>query len=94
MDPHTATCMRAYETLRDKKLMTVVYSTAEWTKFSPAVAKALGHEVEGDTEALKWVSENANVTVPPMIHSLFDKPVVHSVVVEKESIKGEMLNFL
>jgi threonine synthase len=94
MDPHTATCMRAYKTLREKKLKTVVYSTAEWTKFSPAVSKALGHEVEGDTEALKWVSENAGVTVPPMIHGLFEKPIIHSVVVEKESIKGEMLNFL
>ena len=94
MDPHTATCMRAYENLREKNLKTVVYSTAEWTKFSPAVAKALGNEVEHDTEALKWVSDNTNVTVPDMIHGLFDKPVIHSVVVEKESIKGEMLNFL
>ena len=94
MDPHTATCMRAYENLREKNLKTVVYSTAEWTKFSPAVAKALGEEVEHDTEALKWVSENANVTVPAMITGLFNKPVIHSVVVAKESIKGEMLNFL
>jgi len=94
MDPHTATCMRAYENLREKDLKTVVYSTAEWTKFSPAVAKALGKEVAHDTEALKWVSENTNVTVPSMIHGLFDKPVIHSVVVAKESIKGEMLNFL
>lgn len=94
MDPHTATCMSAYENLREKELKTVVYSTAEWTKFSPAVAKALGKEVEHDTEALKWVSENTNATVPSMIHGLFDKPVIHSVVVAKESIKGEMLNFL
>ena len=94
MDPHTATCMRAYENLREKDLKTVVYSTAEWTKFSPAVAKALGHEVAHDTEALKWVSDNTNVTVPDMIHGLFDKPIIHSVVVEKEAIKGEMLNFL
>lgn len=94
MDPHTATCMRAYENLREKDLKTVVYSTAEWTKFSPAVSKALGHEVKDDVEALKWVSENANVTVPAMINGLFDKPVIHSVVVEKEFIKGEMLNFL
>ncbi len=94
MDPHTATCMRAYETLREKKLPTVVYSTAEWTKFSPAVSKALGHEVEDDTEALKWVSEHANVSVPAMIKGLFDKPVIHTIVVDKEDIKGEMLNFL
>jgi len=94
MDPHTATCMRAYRTLREKNLKTVVYSTAEWTKFSPAVSKALGHEVKDDIEALKWVSHNANVTVPAMISALFSKPVIHSVVVQKDAIKGEMLNFL
>ena len=94
MDPHTATCMRAYKTLREKNLKTVVYSTAEWTKFSPAVSKALGHEVTDDTEALKWVSGNTNVSVPDMIHGLFSKPIKHSVVVKKENIKGEMLNFL
>ena len=94
MDPHTATCMRAYDTLREKNLKTVVYSTAEWTKFSPAVAKALGENVEHDTDALNWVSENTNVSVPDMIHGLFDKPIKHTVVVEKDKIKGEMLNFL
>jgi len=94
MDPHTATCMRAYKTLRTKPLKTVVYSTAEWTKFSPAVAKALGYTASTDTEALRWMSENTNVEVPAMIHALFDKPITHTVVVEKELIKGEMLNFL
>jgi len=94
MDPHTATCIKAYETLREKALPTVIYSTAEWTKFSPTVAKSLGHPVEGDIEALKWVTENTNVSVPPMIHDLFTKPIVHTVVVEKDAIKAEMLNFL
>ena len=94
MDPHTATCMRAYKTLRDQQLKTVVYSTAEWTKFSPSVAKALGNPVQGDVMALKWVSEHSAVHVPSMIHALFEKPIIHSVVVEKDAIKNEMLNFL
>jgi len=94
MDPHTATCMKAYETLREEKLPAVVYSTAEWTKFSSTVSKALGHTVKDDTEALKWVSAYANVSVPSVINDLFDKPIIHTVVVDKESIKGEMLNFL
>jgi len=94
MDPHTATCIKAYETLRKKALLTVIYSTAEWTKFSPTVAKSLGHPVNGDIEALQWVTENTNVSVPPMIHALFHKPIVHTVVVQKDAIKGEMLNFL
>jgi threonine synthase len=94
MDPHTATCIKAYETLREKNLPTVIYSTAEWTKFSPTVAKSLGHPVDGDIEALHWVSEHTDVSVPPMIHALFEKPVVHKVIVDKDAIKGEMLNFL
>jgi len=94
MDPHTATCIKAYETLREEPITTILYSTAEWTKFSTTVSKALGHEVEGDLEALSWVSEYAKVEVPSMISELFSKPVIHTTVVEKEEIKGEMLNFL
>ncbi|HFS85375.1 MAG TPA: threonine synthase [Epsilonproteobacteria bacterium] len=94
MDPHTATCMKAYHTLREKKLKTIVYSTAEWTKFSPAVAKALGETFDGDIAALEFISNSAEVAVPPMIHALFEKPVIHTVVVEKEKIKEEMLSFL
>ena len=94
MDPHTATCMKAYDLLREKKLPSVIYSTAEWTKFSTTVSKALGHEVKDDKEALQWVQTHENVSVPSMIEGLFDKEVKHTIVVEKESIKGEMLNFL
>ena len=94
MDPHTAMCMKAYETLRDEKLPAVIYSTAEWTKFSTTVSKSLGHAVKDDKEALDLVREHANVTVPPMITGLFDKAVKHTIVVEKEAIKEEMLNFL
>ena len=94
MDPHTATCMKAYETLREKELPAVLYSTAEWTKFSSTVSKSLGHAVKDDIEALKWVREHANVPVPLMITGLFDKAIKHTVVVDKKSIKGEMLNFL
>jgi len=94
MDPHTATCIKAYDLLREEKLPSVIYSTAEWTKFSTTVSKALGHEVKDDKEALAWVKTYANVSVPPMIEGLFDKKIKHTIVVEKESIKGEMLNFL
>ena len=94
MDPHTATCMKAYETLREKEIPAVVYSTAEWTKFSTTVAKALGNEVKDDREALTWVAAHAEVSVPQMITGLFSKAVKHTIVVEKEDIKGEMLNFL
>ena len=94
MDPHTATCLKAYETLREQKLPAVIYSTAEWTKFSTTVSKALGHSVKDDNEALKWVSNFADVSVPKMINNLFSKEIKHTIVVKKEAIKGEMLNFI
>jgi len=94
MDTHTATSIRAYSYLREKNLKTIVYSTAEWTKFSPAVASAMGKDTHNDKEALQWVSENADVSVPSMINKLFEKEEKHTVVVKKESIKEEMLGFL
>ncbi len=94
MDPHTATCLKAYETLRKKSLKTVIYSTAEWTKFSPTVCEALGHSVRSDLEALEWVSENYGVEVPKMIRELFEKPIIHKTVIDKERIEEEILKFI
>ena len=94
MDPHTATCLKAYSNLRDEELPAIIYSTAEWTKFSPTVAKALGIEVKDDKEALEAVSKELNVTIPKMIFELFEKPIVHTSVVQKSEIMKEMLSFL
>ncbi len=95
MDPHTATCMKSYEKSTPKELKTIVYSTAEWTKFSTTVARALGSDkTANDTEALKWIAENTDEKVPAMIDALFTKEIKHEKVVEKEFIKDEMLGFL
>ncbi len=94
MDPHTATCFKAYHKLREDDLPTIIYSTAEWTKFSTTVAKAIGLEADGDRDALKKISEKLDVKIPKMIESLFEKPVVHTSVVDKSKIKEEMLAFL
>ena len=95
MDPHTATCMKSYEKDTPKELKTIIYSTAEWTKFSPTVARALGQgDITEDTAAIEWIKNNTNVTSPKMIDGLFAKEIKHTVIVEKEGIKGEMLTFL
>lgn len=94
MDPHTATCLKAYKTLREKKLQTVIYSTAEWTKFSPTVAKALGIEAKEDLKALDMVSKKANLKIPDMVLGLFDKPITHNKIIDKNSIKDSILTIL
>lgn len=95
MDPHTATCFKAYETCREKPLKTIVYSTAEWTKFSPVIANALTGEVDAhDIEALASISKEAGIEIPQLINELFDKPVVQDSIIDKEQIEQEILGFL
>ena len=95
MDPHTATCFKAYERCSNPKIKTLVYSTAQWTKFSPVIANALTGKVNtDDIEALKLISEVTSLEIPKMIKELFDKKIVHNTVVEKENIEEEILKFL
>jgi len=95
MDPHTATCFKAYESCATKNIPTIIYSTAEWTKFSPVIANALtGEEDTQDIVALESISKTASVAIPSMINELFSKNIVHDSVIEKEDIEKEILNFL
>ena len=95
MDPHTATCFKTYETTTDKNIKTVIYSTAEWTKFSPVIANALTGESDAqDIVALESISKEAKVEIPTMIKELFSKKIVHESVIAKEDIEKEILKFL
>jgi len=95
MDPHTATCFKTYESCRDKPLKTIVYSTAEWTKFSSTIANALTGEIDArDIDALKSIAETAGVSIPKQISAVFELPVVQNSVIEKEDIEEEILSFL
>lgn len=95
MDPHTATCFKTYETCRDKSLKTIVYSTAEWTKFSPVIANALTGEADAhDIDALQSIAKEAGISIPDIINKLFDKEVAQKTVIEKEEIEAEILSFL
>ena len=95
MDPHTATCFKAYERCRELPLKTIVYSTAEWTKFSPVIANALTGEVDShDIDALNSIASEAGIAIPSMIKELFDKEVAQTTVIDKEDIEKEILAFL
>jgi threonine synthase len=95
MDPHTATCFKAHESCRDRALPGIVYSTAEWTKFSPTIAEALTGEVDShDSDALESISALAKTPIPPMIRALFDRPVAQQTVIDKSDIEREVLAFI
>ncbi len=95
MDPHTATCFKAHVSCRDRPLPGILYSTAEWTKFSPTIAHALTGEIDShDIDALKSISAAANTPIPPMIEALFDRPVAQGAVIDKQDIEREVLAFI
>ncbi|MDD3769741.1 MAG: threonine synthase [Sulfuricurvum sp.] len=95
MDPHTATCFKAYDCCATKPIKTIVYSTAEWTKFSPTIANALTGETGArDIDALEAISKTASTPIPAMIQGLFTKPVTQATVIDKENIENEILSFL
>jgi threonine synthase len=95
MDPHTATCFKAHDTRRDKDLVSIIYSTAEWTKFSPVIDQALnGQAGSRDIDALQSIAKTAGIEIPAVIRELFDKPITQSNVIDKANIEQEILAFL
>ena len=96
MDPHTATCLKAYSELKEKNLKSVMYSTAEWTKFSPTVLNAINddNETYADKEALEKIASKCGAEIPKQIADLFDAPIKHNTVINKEDIEKEIINFI
>ncbi|KUJ72072.1 threonine synthase [Thiomicrospira sp. WB1] len=96
MCPHTATCLKPYETQRkDPSLMTIAYSTAEWTKFSTIIAEALsGQSYEHDVEALKAVARLSGSRISPQIDRLFELPIAQTTLIDKDDIEPTILSFL
>ncbi len=95
MDPHTATCLKAHRSRRDRDLPDIVYSTAEWTKFSPTIAHALSGEQDAhDLDALRSISAATGLPIPPMISALFDRPEVQDTVIDKADIETAVLDFI
>ena len=96
MDPHTATCIKAYEELREEEIPTVIYSTAEWTKFSPTVLNALKQDdvKYNDKEALEEISTKYKAELPQSIKDLFTAKINHDQIIEKENIEEEIVKFI
>lgn len=96
MDPHTATCIKAYDKLKKKDLKMILCSTAEWTKFAPTMLNAINGDDKkySDLEALKTIKKELDIDVIPSVMELFDKEILHDVVVDKQLIEEEILKFI
>jgi threonine synthase len=96
MDPHTATCLKAYGVLNKKPLKSVICSTAEWTKFAPTIYSAIKKTEKkvSDYDALEFISKDLNTPIVRSISELFNKDIVHDIVIDKDDIEDEILKFI
>ena len=95
MDTHTATTIKAYENLTQADEISVIYSTAEWTKFASTIYGAI-NGISGikDEDALEKIKNEFNLQIPMQIKNLFDKKIVHNHIVDKNQITEEIVEFL
>ena len=96
MDPHTATCIKAYEELREDSIKTIIYSTAQWSKFSPTVLNAINEDNKkySDKEALETIANRLSIKIPSSIQKLFEAKILHNTIVDIDKIEEEIVNFL
>jgi threonine synthase len=96
MDPHTATCIKAYENLKKDNFKCVMYSTAQWTKFSPTVLNAIKEDTiqYKDEDALNEISKNYNQQIPKMIQDIFKKDILHKDIIDKNDIENSIVEFI
>ena len=91
IDPHTATCFKMLDLLKPS----IITSTAEWTKFTPSMIKALyGRDSKNEKEDLKFIAKEFNVQVKDEILALFDLKNSDKNVFESKNIKKEILNWM
>jgi threonine synthase len=96
MDPHTATCIKAYEEMACNSTVFVAYATAEWTKFSPTVLNAIRNDETpySDSEALTIIAQHCQTIIPKSIQELFEKPIVHATQISCDSLQKTILSRL
>lgn len=91
IDPHTATCFK----MLDKKKLSIITSTAEWTKFTPSMIKALyNRDCSDEKEDLKLLAKEFDVEVKEDILSLFELNDKEEQVFKIKDIKEEILAWM
>ena len=91
MDTHTAVAWKVYEDFAKKNknnYKTVILSTASAYKFSSGVLHALGMECPDEFDAIDVLAKRTGITPPASIRNIRTKPVLHSIVLNKENMQS------
>jgi len=93
MDPHTALCVKAHKS-GDKK--TVMYSTAEWTKFSPSVLEAIEPSkcAFRDKDAIAEIKNSFSFTLHPDIEALLTYEAQNKKPMDISKLESSVIEFI
>ncbi|MBZ7946406.1 threonine synthase [Campylobacter sp. RM10536] len=91
IDPHTATCFK----MLDISKPSIITSTAEWTKFTPSMIKAIfNRDCKDEKEDFKLLAKNFNLEIKEEISKLFDLNLKNKKVYKNEEIENEILEWI
>ena len=94
IDPHTATALNAYKNI-DKSKKTIIVSTAQWSKFAPTIAKALGLDsILGDKAALDFIANKFSLKIHKNIESLFNKNECNNTIINSNNVSEVIKEWL
>lgn len=92
IDPHTANAIFVYTKLKSKH--NIVCSTAQWCKFAPTIYQAIKNQKVLDKQAIDFILQDTQTTLPQSILQLFGKPQVHQQVLDMQEIEKTILEIL
>jgi len=95
IDPHTANAFVVCRKVNTYDIFTLIYSTAEWTKFASVLAEAfeINDEDLSEKEMIERISSHLDICIPSQIKELFKKQELHKKVVDTYGIDYQLLNF-
>ncbi len=94
LDPHTATCLKAYDTNHNKA--NIIYSTAEWSKFSTTIINAIedNKDIDNDLEAIDKLEKEHSLKLNEKIYDVINKEISQNDIVDIDEVSKYIFDFI
>ena len=94
LDPHTATCLKAYN--KNSNKINIIYSTAEWSKFSTTIINAIeeNSNIDNDLDAINKLEKEHSLKLNSTISHILNKEVSQKDIVDIDEVSKYIFDFI
>ena len=94
LDTHTATCLKAYNP-KNKKI-NIIYSTAQWCKFSTTIINAIeeNNNINNDLYAISKLESKYSLKLDKNIQNILNKKSVQNDIVDIKDVSNIIFDFI